>query len=65
MSTAQIIQTKVGNLSAEEQAKVLEYLEWLEATRPVSDEAWGEVGAKLAADILHKEDFSDWDKKIK
>ena len=61
MSTAQQIQEKVDHLSADEQAKVLEYLEWIEATRPIDDKAWGELGARLAAETLHPDDFSDWE----
>lgn len=61
MSTAEIIQEKVVQLSAEEQAKVLEYMKWIESTRPIDPKLWGELGAKLAAESLEPDDFSEWE----
>ena len=58
MSTLELINMKMSELSEAEQKQVLDYLEWLAATRPLDDATWGELGARLGAETLEPDDFS-------
>ena len=62
MSVAEQIQQDVGSLPPALQQQVLDFVHALQRKIADEDAAIGQTGAALTAQILTREDFSDWEK---